>query len=263
MCTIVVHIRQCEAFPVLLAANRDEFLSRESLPPRRLHSVFPIYGGQDVEGGGTWLAVTPSGFFAGVTNQRMRTSPDPDRKSRGQLVLQLMEVLCGQGTQEACQWVKHLHPAQFNPFHLVFGHRGQVWYTPGVDAIMLQELSVGLHVITNDGLNATTFPKVEAIRKRLGALHSPQDWLRVAEELLGDTTVPPLPADLDLFGLPLEMIRALHAPCVDLPHYGTVSSTLLAIPDEGEPEYWFADGSPNRVSFENVSNLLQDGKTVA
>jgi folate-binding protein YgfZ len=71
MCLIVVGWRVHPDYPLVVAANRDEFYAR---PSARWPDFWPdapqVIGGRDLEAGGTWLGITESGRFAAVTNVR-------------------------------------------------------------------------------------------------------------------------------------------------------------------------------------------------
>ena len=90
MCTILAFHRVHPDASLVIAANRDEFYARPTAPPHLLDAERHIYGGKDLQAGGTWLGVTPDGLFVAVTNQRTLTPPDPSRHSRGELVLQAL-----------------------------------------------------------------------------------------------------------------------------------------------------------------------------
>ncbi len=56
MCTLVLLRQPTAAWPLLLAANRDELRGRPSLPPGRHWPDRPqVRAGLDVEAGGSWL----------------------------------------------------------------------------------------------------------------------------------------------------------------------------------------------------------------
>ncbi|OPX54267.1 Uncharacterized conserved protein, contains NRDE domain [Oceanospirillum multiglobuliferum] len=55
--------------PLILAANRDEFYQRPTATLAQWQDL-PVIAGQDLQEGGTWLGITPSGRFAAVTNYR-------------------------------------------------------------------------------------------------------------------------------------------------------------------------------------------------
>jgi uncharacterized protein with NRDE domain len=69
MCLILVGYRVHRDYPVILAANRDEFFARETLPAAA-ERVPDIVGGRDLGKGGSWLAVSANGRLAAVTNFR-------------------------------------------------------------------------------------------------------------------------------------------------------------------------------------------------
>ena len=47
VCTLAVYVRAFPEFPVIVAANRDEFFSRPTSPPLLLDSESGIFGGRD------------------------------------------------------------------------------------------------------------------------------------------------------------------------------------------------------------------------
>ena len=62
MCTIVLLRSPGQAWPLLVAANRDEMLTREALPPGRHWPDQPdVVAGRDLVAGGTWLGLNDQG----------------------------------------------------------------------------------------------------------------------------------------------------------------------------------------------------------
>ena len=84
MCLIVVGWRIHPEFPLIVAANRDEFYVR----PTAIADYWPespeVIGGRDLEAGGTWLGITRGGRFAAVTNVR-EPGAAKGLRSRGKL----------------------------------------------------------------------------------------------------------------------------------------------------------------------------------
>ena len=65
MCTLVILRRPGHAWPVLIGANRDEMIDRESKPPGRHWPDRPeVVAGLDVLAGGSWLGVNDWGVVA-------------------------------------------------------------------------------------------------------------------------------------------------------------------------------------------------------
>ena len=56
--------------PLVIAANRDEFYARPTLPAQPWEDDERIVGGRDLRSGGSWLAMRRDGRFAAVTNVR-------------------------------------------------------------------------------------------------------------------------------------------------------------------------------------------------
>ena len=75
MCLLVVLSRVIPGAPLVVAANRDEWLDRPSLAMTSLSEAPRIRGGRDQRAGGTWLATSESGLVAGLTNAPMIMPP--------------------------------------------------------------------------------------------------------------------------------------------------------------------------------------------
>ena len=85
MCLIVLAWRAHPRFPLIVAANRDEFHARKAAPAAFWQDQPQILGGRDLQAMGTWMAVSRSGRFAAVTNYRGAREPTA-AESRGALV---------------------------------------------------------------------------------------------------------------------------------------------------------------------------------
>ena len=85
MCLIVFAWQVMPDMPLIAAANRDEFFDRPSAPAMQWDDHPEIYAGRDLQAGGTWLGISPSGRFAALTNVRsaadVRKDAPSDRKS--------------------------------------------------------------------------------------------------------------------------------------------------------------------------------------
>ena len=90
MCILFAAIKQHATFPLIVATNRDEYISRETLPAST--NLFDqgkhVFGGKDVRGGGTWLGIdTMRGRFSCVLNVASIEKPAKNSPSRGLLPL--------------------------------------------------------------------------------------------------------------------------------------------------------------------------------
>ncbi|HNV54769.1 MAG TPA: NRDE family protein, partial [Pseudomonadales bacterium] len=82
MCLILLAHRYSDEFPLVVAANRDEFYARPTAGARFWDDTPTLLAGRDLREGGTWLGITCSGRFAAVTNYR---GSERRSRSRGQL----------------------------------------------------------------------------------------------------------------------------------------------------------------------------------
>lgn len=112
MCLIALAINVSREFPLIIAANRDEFYERPSLRAHHWTDAPGVMGGRDVTAGGSWLAISCAGRFAAVTNLRGAASRE---FSRGMLVKDF--VLSGAPVSS---------PDRYAGFNLIAGEVGGV-----------------------------------------------------------------------------------------------------------------------------------------
>ena len=256
MCTVVLLKDVVPGMPVVLAANRDEFFERPSAGPDVLDPDLGIVGGRDLQAGGTWLAVTASGFFVALTNLPDHGADIRGLQSRGHVVLEVARAGARGGPAAARAWLEAADPQSTRPYHLLFGDRHTV-YVAGMQASRtLSEVSSGIHVLPNGPLNDARFPKVGRIRKRLSS--APREWTAMRTALwaaLADDTIPPDAPPRPGVPFPPEVQAALQAVWVRLPMYGTRSSSLVGLSDAGAVHYEFIDGPPSESPVDH-SHLL-------
>ena len=244
MCILMVIHRVLPDYPIIVAANRDETYDRPTQGPALLCDAPRIWGGRDERAGGTWMGVNEHGVVVGLTNRRLHAEQeaDPDRRSRGMACL---EALQGRSAAEAAASLTVQPPQRYNPFNLlVMDHANLVWVAYD-DEPVIRPLQPGLHVLANGDLN-----DFETVR------------LRRARKLLQAAEPTDLPALLPF----LEQVCRDHEPGVqnreticmhrDAANYGTVSSTVLALPADGrEPVYRYAAGHPCQTPYTAVASV--------
>ena len=91
MCLALFALHTHPRFPLIVAANRDEFYERPTAPAGFWSESPRILAGRDLKEGGTWLGVTRSGRFAAVTNYRDPREFGENPRSRGLLVRGYLE----------------------------------------------------------------------------------------------------------------------------------------------------------------------------
>ncbi len=261
MCTLSAWFGVHPRWPLVVAANRDEVLTRRGTGPVVLNEHPRVVGGRDPQRGGTWLGATARGFFVGVTNQRGDVSVVRP-KSRGAVVLDALRRDSVAGVEAL---LRELDPDDYSPFNLLFGdaHGLRVGYARPGGPVEVVALEPGLHVLANDVIGAEDFPRTRRAAERL-----PPDALRALDEdsalaalksLLADHEPPPpgwKPRDTVTGFFPAELYALLQRVCVHAPDYGTVSATVLLLRDGGVDRYLFADGKPCVTPFADVTALL-------
>lgn len=241
MCTLILLHRCVEGAPLVVAANRDEYLDRPAAPPALLAAEGPpVAAPLDLRAGGTWLGLNAAGLFAGLTNRPARL-PDPGRRSRGLLVL---DALAESSAAAAAERLRALPRGLYNPFNLLVADREQAFALVYGDAPRLEPLAPGAHVIGNADPLAPDVPKVARLRERVAAAgREPADG--VLDALSG------ICRSHEGGGGPLD------DTCIHTPAYGTRSSTLLRLgAGKGASAFRFADGPPCRTAYEDFTHLL-------
>ena len=89
MCLLAVQYRLVPESPILVAANREEYIDRPSLPPSIQSGKPRVLCGIDQKAGGSWLGVNQNGLFVGLCN-RATATPLFGQRSRGLLALDLL-----------------------------------------------------------------------------------------------------------------------------------------------------------------------------
>ena len=70
MCLIFVAHGVRDDYPLVVAANRDEFHSRAASAATFWSDAPNVLAGRDLQAGGTWLGVDNRGRFSAITNYR-------------------------------------------------------------------------------------------------------------------------------------------------------------------------------------------------
>lgn len=224
MCLILLAWQARSDFPLVLAANRDEFYARPSAPAQFWDEHPGVLAGRDLEKGGTWLAIGRSGRLAAVTNYRDGRNPRLGRRSRGELVSKFVT-----DTAPPLRYLETLRPIQseFDGFNLLVG---SLWdgiaYLSNRNGTP-QALAPGVHGLSNHLLNSP-WPKVERGKAGLlDLLAAPADRLVPALfDLLEDQT-PPAGHLLPDTGVGQEWERTLATAFIRAPGYGTRCTTVV------------------------------------
>jgi hypothetical protein len=249
VCTLVFAWQVFADAPLVAAANRDEATDRPSVPPRRLEDDPVVVAPQDEEAGGTWIGVNEHGLFVALTNRWVDVQGE---RSRGLLV---REALRQHSAEDAARFVeREAEPGRYAGFNLVAADADAAVYAEWDGRLSVRHLRPGVHVVVNVG--STTAhggpggdffvpeARPDAGRRqaenagRLAAALRPEPgetadaWRDRAADTVGDHE----------FGV-----------CVHGDGFGTRSSSLVTVHDDGLVEFAFADGPPCRTDYEPVA----------
>ena len=229
MCLVLIAWQTHPRYPLVLAANRDEFHAR---PAQELHwwSEGPrMLAGRDLQAGGTWLGLDAEGRLALVTNYRDPSLPRPEGSSRGSLVGEFLG-----GRQEAKEFVRAAaaRARQFSGFNLLALDRAGLGYVTSHPQAESRALAPGIYGLSNERLD-TPWPKLVRTRERfereIANEHPGSDALM---HMLSDRAPAP-DAELPDTGVGIEWERLLSSPFIVSSAYGTRCSTVVMIRNDG------------------------------
>ena len=242
MCLIIFAIDTHPEFPLIVAANRDEFYARETLPMHRWDQPEGMIAGKDVSGGGTWLGISEKQGIAMLTNFRDPHNINPHAPSRGQLVSGYFDT--SRGAPEYLHTVSE-EGDRYNGFNLICGNRNGYFYY-GNYGSGVHALPSGVHGLSNALIN-DPWPKVIRGKERLTGLiaegtKDPAPYLDMMldVEVADDASLPKTGVDKDLE-------RKLSPMFITSPDYGSRSTTVVMVDGNGDVtvvERTFQQGVP-------------------
>jgi len=243
MCLLVFSWQVIAECPLIVAANRDEFYSRPSAPASWWKDHPTIFAPRDLEAEGTWLGLAKlknGGYkFAALTNVRDGSEVIPNAPSRGKLVSDYLT-----GSDNIKSYLQHLvgNAKNYNGFNLLLGEISDAtqelsWFSNrnSLDEKNGQLLAPGIYGLSNGALNSP-WPKVSKAKAEMASLLCQNAPQAAFFEMLSDTQPAP-DHRLPDTGVSLEMERLLSSVCIESESYGTRSSMLVEIADDGVFQY--------------------------
>lgn len=240
MCTVLLLHRPGAAWPVLLAANRDEMLARAWDPPAEHWPDRPgVFAGRDREAGGTWMAMNQAGVVAAVLNRPGSLGPAAGKRSRGELPLMAVEHA---SAEAACDALLALPAGEWRSFNLVVADAAGGFFLKGMGSGAAQgwRLRPGFSMVTAHDPNDLASPRTARHLPRFEAAAPPdpdrEDWA-AWEALLADDSEAASRAD------------TLRVPPEG--GFGTVSASLIGLAP-GRRVWRFAAGPAGVAPFRAV-----------
>jgi len=252
MCTLIALHRCVDRAGLLIAANRDEYYERPAAGPAlRSTEAGAVVAPLDLRAGGTWLGVNAQGVFAALTN-RPCSEPDPNRRSRGHVVL---DALGAPSAKLAAEYLAAIPRSLHNPFNAFVADGEDAFVLVYEGSGELQALAPGAHVIGNADPDDRSNSKVARVLDRAES----------AAALGSEAALDALADACREQGCGSEH-GAFGDTCVHTSTYGTRSSLLLrmhaagrargAEPFSNEDRLLFADGPPCQTSYRDFTPLL-------
>ena len=237
MCILFIGLRKHPHYSLIVAANRDEYFSRPSETMHHWPDHPQIFAGRDQLKGGSWLGINKSGQFCAVTNLRTGRKPQPQARSRGQLVTDYLTRV----TQSSPG--KHIEIERFKswlsnefgyyaPFNLVFGDAEALWVFSSQNTNFTR-LAPGYHSISNGEMDQV-WPKMSlGVRRMTELIESSQSSplaLEPLQDLMTDTTQANTQTLPDT-GIGEQKERLLSSIFISGQEYGTRTTTLIRSDD--------------------------------
>ena len=237
MCLICIALKAHPDYPLIIAANRDEFYARPTHHAHYWNEHSQLLAGKDLLARGTWLGITRSGRFAAITNYR-----DCDNrtyhKSRGDIVRDFLtdNATNKEGKQNYMEQLHHSRSdyAGYNCFYGNLSIEPELHYYAN-HTQQPSRLTPGIHGLSNASLD-TPWLKVTEGKKNIESLikqpFNEEAWLN----MLADEEKA-APEQLPDTGIDKETEHLLSSRFIQSDDYGTRSSTLITVSQNNDVKF--------------------------
>ncbi|OEH92728.1 NRDE family protein [Bacillus solimangrovi] len=230
MCLILFAYQKHPQYPLIVAANRDEFYERRTRQAQYWLDAPNVLAGRDLEKLGTWMGVTKEGKFAALTNYR-NPSEESKSRSRGEIVADFL-------TEHKLidEYVSKLEKSrgQYPGYNVLFGTAERMMYYSNVENTS-KELPSGIYGLSNHLLD-TPWPKVRRGKEQLRQALQNGNLQENLFKILHDQLIAK-DEDLPNTGVGLEWERLLSPLFIQSEHYGTRASTVLLVDVNGNVHF--------------------------
>ncbi|MGP4079522.1 NRDE family protein [Pseudalkalibacillus sp. R45] len=225
MCVLFFAYKKHQEYPLVIAANRDEFYDRPTAPAHFWEDEPMILAGRDLKQLGTWIGITKNGRFAALTNYRDPSESVTNKTSRGHIIRDYLSSLYA--PENFLHRLKEKRD-NFQGFNLIVGNTDSLWYYSNVQN-EIKRLIPGIYGLSNHLLD-TPWPKVEK-----GKLDM-EECLRKADDIDRDCLFELLNnrdravrSELPETGIGIDWEEKLSSIFIQTEKYGTRSSTVMTI----------------------------------
>ncbi|MBL8368972.1 MAG: NRDE family protein [Candidatus Accumulibacter sp.] len=222
MCLILIAWQAHPDYPLVVAANRDEFFARPSAAAAFWAEAPQVLAGRDLEAGGSWLGIGRERRFAALTNYREGRQMAINARSRGTLVA---DFLTGDARPSTYLEQVSARAADYNGFNLFVADGQHLAYYANRGDSPPRFLSPGIYGLSNHLLD-TPWPKLAAAKAKFASALADLPAQAAFFDLLADQEIV-ADSHLPETGVPLAWERILSAVFVRSENYGTRASTLL------------------------------------
>ncbi len=229
MCLILFAWRSHPRYPLVVAANRDEFHNRPTAAASYWKESPQLLAGRDLQAGGTWLGITRQGRFAAITNYREPQGEEPLlEQSRGHLV---RDFLLDKAIPADYASKLRQQGGKYRGFNVLLGDLSTLVYVSNRNEETVV-VNAGSHGLSNHLLD-TDWPKVHAGRAHLDTLL--EDESVDPEALLELLAARDVVSGSEPPGFELQLAPELITRMMFIvsPDYGTRSSTVLLADRDG------------------------------
>lgn len=246
MCLILFSFQPGSDYPLTVIANRDEFYAR---PSRRGHfweDLPSVFGGRDLQAGGSWMAVERSGRFAAVTNYREDAQASENLISRGALISDFFAQ-----SETPHDYLRDIEARghRFAGFNLLVGDATEFWCYSNRES-GLTRVEPGVHGLSNGSLNES-WPKVDTGKASLAEAIERNASLEQLQAILLDETRGERDKLPDT-GVGWEAEELLSSRFIRSDNYGTCTTTVMQIARNGvidwREQYFDKDGASEKAS---------------
>lgn len=226
MCLIALSVGQHPDYPLILAANRDEFHARPTQEAHWWPDQPDVVAGRDLQAGGTWLGLHRSGRFATVTNFRDAQPVEAGHRSRGHLVTGFLE-----SDLSPAAYLETINEDQYAGFNLIVGTRNDIAYLSNRED-GTRRLRSGTYGLSNALLDGP-WHKVERSKNEMASLVADREIneSRLMRMMNNRGKAPVV--EVETGRLDFETAHAITAPFIVMPDYGTRCTSVILADKDG------------------------------